>query len=176
MCGKRPVRLGCHLAHGQGREQREYDEGYDPGGDEGDRLEEAHVGLGAHQREQYRGKHCDRDIGDYRECGHAGHAAAEHPRDDRGCRGGGAEDADEGTLGQLAAEREQREIGGDAAEGLDGDEHTAEARYAELARIDFAEGDEQHHEDEIGGEEGDRVYEIVEQDAPGHRYREHPGL
>lgn len=77
-------------------------------------------------------------------------ASSKHSGDNRGCRGGWAEDADECALGEVGAEWQEGEVESHCAYDLHREQSPREGGDAEFTRPDTAECDEKHDENQVG--------------------------
>lgn len=160
----------------EGEDEREDYQRHHLGGDGGKCFHEWDFGFRAHEGEEYRGKNGDGDVGDDGECGQAWDASSKHSGDNRGCRGGWAEDADECALGEVGAEWQEGEVESHCAYDLHREQSPREGGDAEFTRPDTAECDEKHDENQVGGDEFYFPHEVMKDDSGQHGNRQHPRL
>jgi type IV secretory pathway VirB10-like protein len=101
-------------------------------------------------------------------------AAAQHARYHGRRRGGRGQHADESALSQQRVDRGEREVETQSAGDLDEQQSDMERSDAQLAERQLAVGNQQHQENQVGSQKGQRCEKRVENAADDHGDRQHP--
>ena len=161
---------------GKGREQRQKEEREDAFADVQERLNKGQVftTVNADQGEVdgSDGRHGDvaeDDVGS-----EEAHIAAQHTRDDRRRGGRRRQQTEQGAAGDDPVDGAQQQVEAAAAHQLDEQQPHVLTTQTDVARLDLAEGEEQHGEDQVRRQEGQAADPRIGQRTGQHGDRQHP--